>query len=340
MNLNEIINNKIINNNNLQSILETYYSVDNYNFINDELIKEHIIDKFNKLDTELFILDKDFILNNTSQILSSSSGILLFDLSMTNDNQLYTNIHLLSKNYKNINLHLIEDNYILEYDTKENIDSIDKDILQTNLKTIFSNDLQKLLLKQRINNIPYIIKNDRFSEKILEDLSFSNQYSYQNIFSNDSIANYKNNLKLNLNSDNYKVVYVFNDDIQTIDKTLYDKILEKLKEFNTYIDDIVIQTNKCYSDSNIQLDNITSDKQIDLKKLFEQNELNNFYIENKSNLKIEMSDVLNQTFSIVNIDDKIITIDKFYDNIVKFLNELVKRKINKIIKINNLITIK
>ena len=31
-----------------------------------------------------------------------------------------------------------------------------------------------------------------------------------------------------------------------------------------------------------------------------------FYIENKSNLKIEMSDVLNQTFSIVNIDDKII----------------------------------
>jgi len=341
MNLNKLLNYQSNNNENLSLALGSYYSIDNYNFVNDDQIREYIYDRFNQSDRELFILDKEFILNNQEQILASNNGIILFDLSMTNDEQLYTNIHMLSTNYKNINLHLIEDNYIIEYDTKEPNQLIDKNQLEMNLKNLFSDDLQKLLLKQRINNIPNIIQNDRFTEKIAEDLSFSNINSYQNILSENSIKKYKQDLKLNLNSSDYRVIYMFEDEIKNIDKALYDKILEKLKEFNTYIDDIVIQLNSLNNpDKIIKLDKnnqdkTISDKQISLKNLFERNKLNTLYTNNKSNIQIEMSDVLDQTFSINSIDNKLMSEDNFYNNMIRFLNELIKRKINKIIKLNN-----
>lgn len=56
-------------------------------------------------------------------------------------------------------------------------------------------------------------------------------------------------------------------------------------------------------------------------------------------MQIEMDDVLDTHFDI-NYLDKHITINNYYNNIFKFLNELIKRKIVKIIKLNNFIQLK
>ena len=53
----------------------------------------------------------------------------------------------------------------------------------------------------------------------------------------------------------------------------------------------------------------------------------------------EMNDVLDTHINI-NYLDKEITNDIFYNNVFKFLNELIKRKIIKIIKLNNFIQLK
>ena len=59
------------------------------------------------------------------------------------------------------------------------------------------------------------------------------------------------------------------DDIKNVSKDLYDKILEKLKDFNTYIDDIVVMINE---DSTIKVNNIYPiNKTLDKNKILDKN---------------------------------------------------------------------
>ena len=345
MNINNLLHNTIVNNTDINILVESYYSIENYNFTNDDILKEHIFDNFNTIDKDLIILNKeDFInsyMNYPEQIITSDNGLILFDLSMAIDEQLYTCLNTITTNYKNINLHKFDDNYIIEFDTRE-IKQIDSKLFQNNLKSYFTNDLNNLLLNQRVNNIPTLIQNEQFYNKIKEDLTFLNAKSYSNlnIVSNERLEQYINNISINLNSSDYKVIYVFEDEIKQIDKELYDKILDKLKEFNTYIDDIVIQINninKLNSNNIITLTKPSSNKQINVQSLFNQTSLNDIYLNNNYNLILKMDDVLDQNINIDIKSNTHISEDKFYNNIFKFLNELIKRKILKVIKINNII---
>lgn len=326
MNINKILNHQSNTNDDLESLLDSYYSINNYNFSNEDHLQEYIYDKFNPLNRDLYILDKEYIINDINQILNSDSGILLFDLSMTNDDILYKNLYLLTTNFKNINLHLIEDNYIIEYDTKEN-NIIDKIKSDNSFRNLFTTDLNRLIVKQQINNIPHLIHNDRFISKLNEDLTFSNLKSFQNTPSVEIMNKYKKDLNLNLSSTDYKVNYVFTVEAQHIENILYNNILNELDRFNTYIDNIVDRIYKI--DNNIS-------KQIRIKDLFNCNYLNDLYTKDQTIDQLIMSDVLDKTLNIKSINNKLLTIDQFYNNMLRFLNELVKKKIIKVIKLNNL----
>lgn len=326
MKLTEILNNNIINNDSIQSLINEYYSLDNFTFDTEITIDNDFNKELLVSDKELVILDKEYLLNNflvnPEQFLSYNNGVILFDLSMGNDNDLYKSIELLANNYSNINLHKFNDNYLLEFDTKEN-----KQInnLKNNLKNLFISDLNNLIIQQQINNIPNVINNEQFNVKIKEDLYY---LDIINKTYSSNLDEYKNNLTTNLNSDEYKVLYVFEDNIQSTNKEQYSYTLNKLKEYNNYIDEISIKINKQ-----------NSNKQIELNKLFDITELNNLHLNNKSYMIFEMNDVLD-THLDINYLDKKITNDIFYNNVFKFLNELIKRKIIKIIKLNNFIQLK
>ena len=326
MKLTEILNNNIINNDSIQSLINEYYSLDNFTFDTEITIDNDFNKELLVSDKELVILDKEYLLNNflvnPEQYLSYNNGVILFDLSMGNDNDLYKSIELLANNYSNINLHKFNDNYLLEFDTKEN-----KQInnLKNNLKNLFISDLNNLIIQQQINNIPNVINNEQFNVKIKEDLYY---LDIINKTYGSNLDEYKNNLTTNLNSDEYKVLYVFEDNVQSTNKEQYSYTLNKLKEYNNYIDEISIKINKQ-----------NSNKQIELNNLFNLTELNNLHLNNKSYMIFEMNDVLDTHINI-NYLDKEITNDIFYNNVFKFLNELIKRKIIKIIKLNNFIQLK
>jgi len=331
MNINKILDQQSNTNDDLELLLNSYYSIDNYNFSNEDHLREYIYDKFNPLNRDLYILDKEYIINDMNQILNSDSGILLFDLSMTNDDTLYKNLYLLTTNFKNINLHLIEDNYIIEYDTNENNTKennlIDKIKLENGFKNLFTTDINRLIVKQQINNIPHLIHNDRFISKLSEDLTFSNLKSFQNTPNIEIMNKYKKDLNLNLSSTDYKVNYIFTVEAQHIENILYDNILNELDKFNTYIDDIV--------DRMYKIDH-TMTNQVRVKDLFKRNYLNDLYAKDQSIDQLIMTDVLDKKLDIISVNNRSLTIEEFYNNMLRFLNELVKKKIIKVIKLNNL----
>ena len=318
MKLEDILNNTITNHN-LESLIDDYYSLDNYSF-NNELEIDNLIDKFDIYNKEFSILDKEYLLNNflenTENYLKHDNGLILFDLSMSNDNNLYKSIELLSNNYKNVNIHRLNDNYILDFDTKQ-INNYAN--IENSFKNLFTIDLDNLSIQRQIKNIPLHINNEQFYLKIKDDLNYLTLIQNQQY---TNITNYKNNLLLHLNSEDYKVSYVFNDDVQYINKELYNNLFNQLRDYNNYIDDITIKLNK------------TTKNNSNIDDFFNIDKLNELYNKNPNYLNLKMNDVLDYNINIHKLDT-IIDNDKYFNNVFKFLNELIKKKIIKVIKLNN-----
>ena len=78
--------------------------------------------------------------------------------------------------------------------------------------------------------------------------------------------------------------------------------------------------------------------ELDINNLFDINLLDKLYQNNQNINSIEMNDVLDKNFKInkLSISNQIDN-NTFFNNIFKFLNELIKRKFIKIIKLNNIL---
>lgn len=327
----------------LDNLLERYYSIDNYTFTNDNMLDEHIIDNFKHINNDI-IIDKfqsntNLNLNLNNYNSNISNGVILFDLSMSNDEQLYSNINNIMNNYSNINLHKFSDNYVMEFSNKK--DTLTNLSYTNDLKNIFANDLNNLLLCQRIQNIPYRISNEDFNSKIKEDLQYLdilNKSSYTSIISENDLDLYKKSIDINLKSNEYKVSYIFDKTYNKL--TIGNEHFEKLKEFNTYIDDISMQINNIQNIQNNlnKFDKFDGFDGLYIDNLFDINLLDKLYQNNQNINSIEMNDVLDKNFKInkLSISNQIDN-NTFFNNIFKFLNELIKRKFIKIIKLNNIL---
>lgn len=283
-------------------LIDQYYNIDTYNF-NTNLNKDDIFYKFN-LNLE------DYINYNSNNILDHDQGLITFNLSMITNEKLQSNINLILTNYKDITLNKYYDNYLIYFKNREN-----NDLSFNDLNNIFYNDLKDILLYNKIKNIPSIIKNEIFSRKIREDIDFLDNY-YNNLID----KYYSKSIILNIENNNYNVNYKFDHNINIIYSNL-----EKYKEYNKYIDGIIDELcGNTLSESQYLVENIFNPKDL-------YNKLNNKY-----NIIFNMSDVLDKDFTI-NYDNKneYPNYDIFLSNIIVFINELTKRKIQKIIKLYN-----
>ena len=123
----------------------------------------------------------------------------------------------------------------------------------------------------------------------------------------------------------YQVEYHF----EKIDKdiTNSDEVFNELKKYNGYIDNIVLTMGT----------NIKNHSEYKIIDLFDRNGLDKYYntIE-KNGIIIKMNDVLDTYFNILDDDKtKNITYNNFVNGIIIFLNELIKRKIIKTIRLHN-----
>jgi hypothetical protein len=301
----------------INQLIDSYYSIENYTFTNENILNDKIIERFNpRSDLQMINILYD---DHTGM----DDGIGVFDLSMANDDKLYDNLYKLTENYSMIEFNHLADRYIVRFsnkttDTDTDIDTISKEDLSNRLQSLFGNRLTKLLLKQSILNLPIIISNEQFNSKLKEDLSFM---SKDILLSNIDITNYIKNLDLDLKSSNYKVSYVFTNQIDNIDRDQYTTILDKFDRLNKYTDNIY--------------DQMTNTNNIDnqINNLFRIDTLDTLYMKNNMISEIKMNDVMDRQYEISS--DKYISINDFYNNIFKFLNELVKRKIIKVIKLYN-----
>jgi hypothetical protein len=286
----------------LNHLIDKYYNIESYNF-NNNINKDDIFCKFN-LDYD------DYINYNSNNILNNNQGIISFNLSMVIDEKLQSNINLILNNYKDISLNKYYDNYIIYFNNKEsNYNSFN------NLNHQFYNDIKDLLLYDKIKNIKNIINNERFDYKIKDDINFLDNY-----YNNQINKSYNRSIILDIEKNNYTVNYVFTNDIKVINSNL-----KKYQDYNNYLNDIIdeIYGNKLDSD------NLLVESIFDPQNLY--NKLNNKY-----NLILTMEDVFNKDM-IINCDKKneYPNYDKFLSNIIVFINELTKRKIQKIIKLFN-----
>lgn len=282
-------------------LIDQYYKIDSYDF-NTYLNKDDIFYKFD-LNYE------DYINYNCNNILDYNQGLISFNFSMITDEKLQFNINSILNNYKDIKINKYYDNYLINFKIKEKNDS------KNNLNEIFYNDIKNLLLYNKIKHIPILINNDRFYNKIKEDLNFLDNY-YNNIID----KSYNKSIVLDIESNNYKVEYIFNHNLEIIKSDL-----NKFKEYNNYINNIIDEL----------CGNTLSESKYLIDYLFDPNDLYN-KLNNEYNIIFNMDDVFDKDFTI-NYDNEnnFPNYDTFFSNIIILINELTKRKIQKIIKLYN-----
>ena len=300
INLNNIEKNN--NKYNLNNLIDQYYNIESYRF-NNNINRDDIFYKFD-------IDYNDYIHYNSNNLLNHDQGIISFNLSMIIDEKLQSNINLILNNYKDISLNKYYDNYIIHFKNKDS-----NNISLDNLNHIFYNDIKDLILYNKIVNIPIIIDNNNFFNKIKDDINFLDNY-YNNI--NDKL--YNKSIILDIEKNNYSVNYIFDNNIDIINCDL-----NLFKEYNNYINLIIDELNS----------NTLSESEYLIEHIFDPN---NLYkkLYNKYNIILTMNDVLDKNM-IINYDknNKFPNYDNFLSNIIIFINELTKRKIQKIIKLYN-----
>ncbi len=384
----------------LNTLLIEYYSLNNYNYdhIDIEPYKKYLLGKYNIDNNDLIIFDKynfsNIYLKDPSKYLNYIQGIIVFDYSLLVKEEIKSNIIYLMSNYENVTLNKIYDNYIIHFKNKFK-STIDLNF-NNQLTEIFTNDVRHQLIYQRINRIPRLLNNKHMSNKLKDDITYLNQnikdtykkyYCGSNIKHDLTYLNYEKSLMASLNSDNYKVAYVFVNDIKNIDPHMYKNVLDKLKEYNIYIESIINDLNN-YDDNlafnlevelnetpsthaefvqfpktkvfgnlhNINMDEFTNlMSKININDIFDIDKLSDLYQEIKkktnSNIILNMNDVLDKFIEIttkqsndhssvraeINSDPnrELGDSNNFIYNILKFANELIKRKMIKTIKLFN-----
>ncbi len=388
--------NELINKS-LNELINKYYNINNYHFTKrPESYYEILIEKFNIGADDLVINDQISLIKKylpkPERYLEYDQGLIVFDLSLVSEDILYKNFSLLISNYEKLSLNSLYDKYVIFFSGKKSTNSANQtnptnSANQTNptnsanltnshiinftnlLKDLFKTDLNKLLLEQRIFNIPHFIKNEQMEKKINSDLVYANYirsshydrfYNSLNSFhgakSPADIISYEKSLVIDLNSDNYKVAYVFNNEIFEIDQSLVQNILNKLHEYNIYLNNIISDLDL----SGIKLSIVNSpdvetlvpnptdiDLIIEVNDLFDIDKLSLLEKTMKTNnLKILMDDVFDNNIGVkqsaetdqtTNTDQTTKTNPNFVLNIIVFLNELIKRKMIKTIKLFNYI---
>ena len=240
-----------------------------------------------------------------------------------------------------------------------------EDLVELNLWQQINNIPNKINSQQFIKKI----NNDINYMKNIKQHTYKNFYSNFNNQYEAKIITYEKSIYYDINSDNYIVNYNLNNHRQkNIDKTKYHTILNSLHQYYNYIDNLMSNIDKPISVLN---SNITSKAKLsddfsylsnyeklenknDIIKIINPNELFNYSkilnlysllntkSINNSNLDyiFKMSDVFDNKLEIIQVlsDNKnIFTSDNFVNSTIIFLNELIKKKINKLIKSYNFI---
>ena len=386
----------------LNNLILSHYNLNSFDFTNDiEQFKDYFISKFDIDYNDLILLDKTTYLNSylgkDFKFKSYDKGLILIDLSMLSDSNIINSINYLYENYQYVNLNKIYDNYLLYFrgklpEPKLLVDK--KEQFNAKLYDIFYEDLLDLNLWQKIINIPNKINSKQMTKKLEDDFNYTKNIKnqiYENFYLGISskpdkeILSYENSIYHDLHSESYVINYLLDSPIKNIDKSNIHLILNKLNEYNNYVDNIMNDMKKIYqrtTNFNKKIDSSTDLRKmynmnfshiteiesetnnqselgvlkiIDPNELFNNSKINNLYmyLKSKSNLnnsfgsinyifnmsdvfdnKIEISQKTTSTTSTTSI--KTLSNDDFTDSVVLFLNELVKRKMKKLLKTYNL----
>lgn len=347
----------ITNINKFTSLVNEYYMIDNYNFTytNNDIFKNHIIDKHDvDIVVDKFKLQNFNLLNGNTSSPKYNSGIILFDLSMIND-KFKNMLNDIMNNYENIHLNKLYDNYLLHFkDLKkektlsDNFDNFDR--FYNLLINEFTGDIEDILLYQKIKNLPKIIDNERFKKKIDNDINYIDdikQYIYTSFYSEEKInfrdfkdiINYEKELIFDLNN-NYSIKYNITDNnYKYIDSENYIKALNKLKNINDYIDSIYVSNQDKKQNSNQDFKGKFINE-ILINDLFNVHKLNNLFNSlSYSDVIYNMNDICDKKIKLYTEtekkDNKNIDNNLFINQNINFLNEFIKRKTKKIIKSYN-----
>jgi hypothetical protein len=383
---------------NLKNLILSHYNLDSFDFTNDiEQFKDIFISKFDIDYNDLILLDKTIYLNSYqnkyNKFKSYDQGLILIDLSMLGDDLILSDIDYLYENYEHLSMNKIYDNYLLHFKNKLNTSrelADKKTQFNSKLYEIFYEDLLDLNLWQKIINIPNKINSMQMIKKLEEDLyymknikqnAYEKYYSNINSKSDKELLLYEKSIYLDIKSDNYVVNYNLNDQLKSIDKNKFHFVLDKLNEYNTYINNIIVDLQKLYpttsenqihksklnrlnlmdfshitnSDSDLENNVLTNKKQSNLLKIVDPNELFNYskiinlysFLKSKSDMSttqysFNMTDVFDNKLEInylanpaKQISAEILSNDDFVNSTILFLNELIKRKMKKLLKTYN-----
>ena len=269
----------------LKNLILSHYNLDSYDFSNNiENFKELFLSKFDINHHDLILLDKTIYLNSylgkNDKFTKYNKGIILIDLGMLTDSEIISNIDYLYENYQYLSLNKIYDNYLLYFNNK--LDKVKdlankKEIFNSKLYDIFYEDLLDLNLWQKIMDIPNKIHSEQMIKKLEDDFNYTKnikQHTYESFYSgmnskqDKDILSYEKSIYHDLNSDNYAINFLIDSDkIKTIDKTKIHLILNKLNEYNNYIDHIMNNLKKINTNiTHFNHSNSNSNQKFDLRK--------------------------------------------------------------------------
>jgi hypothetical protein len=161
-------------------------------------------------------------------------------------------------------------------------------------------------------------------------------------------SNYEKILKHDISSDNYMVRYnISQQSDKNISISSYQKALNKLSSYNKYLNDLFNNIDlPNLSNQSTQYDKSILLKTIKLDDLFNLNKINDIYNFVRSNnsynnhqIEFSMNDVGSDYLSLRAIDTNIsnnmdnkLSSEQFKNNVIIFLNELIKKKMVKTIR--------
>ena len=330
------------------SLVDEYYMIDNYNFTytNNDIFKNYVIDKHN---VDIVIDNFNLMDFKIDKILKNNSGIILFDLSMIND-KFKNMLNGIMDNYESIHLNKLYDNYLLHFKNLKKNNSNNFDRFYNNLINEFTSDIEDILLHQKIRNLPNIINNEKFTKKIDNDINYMDdikQNIYTSFYSEEKInfrdfkdiVNYEKELIFDLNN-NYSINYnITNNNYKYINSENYVKALNKLKNINDYIDSI-------YTNLDDNKQNINRDfkgkfiNEISVNDIFNLHKLNNLFNSlSYDDVIYNMNDICDKKIKLYTEtekkENKNVDNNLFINQNINFLNEFIKRKTKKIIRLYN-----
>lgn len=332
---------------------------DNNNLVLNDKIK--LVNSFYKNPQKILSFNKGVIVFDNGMILDNELREIL-NLVFANNKEM-----IMNKIYNEyvIYFNLISNQLAKQVETNSKINF---NQFNEKLNTIFIDDIDNQLLFGKIKNIPNIIRNEKFNKKIFPELKYfeniqKNIYNnyYKGIKHNNEWSNYEQLLYsenlINSSKNNSSICSIdyrinLNDD-QTFTIPNKTKALNILHEYNNNLNLIQqhMQTNQFDQFDHLDQINVSNKllKIILLDDLFNVHKLTdlfNFIIQkktlNSTTFHLKMDKVLDDNVYIyenLNYENNDLfdgtknnNSNNFSDNIIMFINKLLKRKIQKIIR--------